>query len=88
MKVVNLTTGLEWGIKADCYSRLQSSHLEAKAWQKFIDSVDDNILYNLARGETVEIYDTSSRGLDGVSRVVWQGVPFIKYTLERAWGYL
>ena len=85
MNVINLTTGLEWNIEADSYSRLQSSHLESKAWQKFIDSVDDNILYNLARGNDVNIYDTSSRNLDGISRVVWQGIPFIKYTLERTW---
>jgi hypothetical protein len=88
LKIINLSTGLEFlpQVKPDGYSRLQSSHLEAKAWQKFLDSVDANILYNLAQGAHVVIYDCGSRRDDGCSRVIWQGVPLIKYVCERAWG--
>lgn len=91
MNIVNLTTGLEFlspvkSIIPDGYSYLRSSHLESKAWQKFIDSIDANIIYYLAKGRTVKIYDCGSRRIDGCSRVIWQGLPLIKYCLERAWG--
>jgi len=87
INVINLTTGLEWlpGIRADAFSRLQSSHLEGAHWQKFLDSVDENILYHLATGHKVVIHDCGSRNPDGISRVVWQGVPLIRWCCERAW---
>lgn len=88
MNVINLTTGLEFlpEVAPDCFSRLQSSHLEGKHWQRFLDGVDANIWYALARGEEVTIFDCGSRRNDGVSRVIWQGLPFLQYAAEACWG--
>jgi hypothetical protein len=43
------------------------------------------MLLALAVGDEVIIYDAGSRSKNGVSRVVWQGIPFIKYALHVAW---
>lgn len=89
MNVINLTTGLEWlpiiG-EPDAYCRLQSTHLEGGHWQRFLDSVDEGILYALARGDVVRIFDCGSRRPDGKSRVLWQGLPLIRWHAARAFG--
>lgn len=88
INILNLSTGLEFlpDVVPDGFCRLQSSHLESKAWQKFIDSVDNNILYLLSQGNKITIYDCGSRRVDGCSRVIWQGIPLIRYFCEKSWG--
>ena len=85
--VVNLSTGLEYGLDAhmvDAYTRLQSSHLEAKAWDAFLMSVDSTIWYWLSKGHHINLYDCGSRRADGMSRVIWQGVPMINFCAYKA----
>lgn len=88
MNVINLTAGLAFErlLKPDAYSRLQSSHLEGGHWQRFIDSVDNNMLYALAMGEKVYVCDCGTRSKNGVPRTIWQGIPLIKACCELAWG--
>ena len=82
----NLSTGLEFtDIKEDGFCRFQSSHLEGGHWQRFLNSVPDDILYNLAIGNHVVIYDCGSRRHDGCSRVIWQGLPFLRYVFMKCW---
>lgn len=89
-KVINLSTGLEFvqlGFvnKVDAYVRFQSTLLEQKKWQKFLDNVDNTFLYWLATGERIDFYDCGSRRHDGKSRVIWQGIPFIQFMCRKAW---
>jgi len=88
---INLTTGLEWiailNLKLFCgFVRFQSSLLEQKQFERFIQEVDNNILMLLALGKTVCIWDCTSRKMKGnVSRACWQGVSWLNYVLDRAW---
>ncbi len=88
---INLTLGLEHlelyrHLFFDGFTRLQSSHLETKQFQRFIQEVCNNILMHLALGRKVCIFDCTSRKKKGnVSRALWQGIPWITYCLERAW---
>ncbi len=81
INAINLTTGLEFlpAIAPDYFTRLQSSHLEGKHWQRFIDSVDANTLYLLATGHHICLHDCGSRRHDGV--------PLVSYVLARTWGF-
>lgn len=84
---INLTTGLEFlpHVQADAYCRFQSSQLESKAWQAFLDSADYHFLYLLATGHSIVIYDCGSRRVDGCPRVIWQGIPFLTHVLSSCW---
>ena len=85
--IINLSTGLEFlpEIEPDGNCRFQSSHLESKAWQQFLDSADASLLYMLATGTHVVLYDCGSRRSDGCPRTIWQGVPYLIYVLTRSW---
>ena len=88
---LNLTTGLEYlkhyrHTTFDGFTRFQSSHLESKQWERFIQETDNNILMFLAIGRKVCIFDCTSRKKKGnSSRAMWQGIPWLVYCLERAW---
>ncbi len=87
---INLTTGLEclveWKSLRFDFLRLQSSLLEQKQFQRFMQEVDNNLLMHLALGRRCCIFDFTSRKMKGnLSRACWQGVPWIIYCLERAW---
>lgn len=88
---INLTTGLEWMDILDIglfhgFVRLQSSHLETKQFERFLQEFDNNILMLLALGKTVCIWDCTSRKMKGnASRACWQGVSWVNYALDRAW---
>lgn len=84
-KYLNLTNGLEYlkEIKEYKVIRIQSTLCEAKCWDKLINDLDYNFLLDLAQGNTVKIYDTSSK--KNMSRALYQGVEFIKYVLNKRW---
>lgn len=84
-KYLNLTNGLEYIDEVKDYKiiRIQSTLCEAKCWDKLIADLDYNFLLDLAQGNIVEIYDTSSKKKE--SRALYQGLQFIKYTLNRRW---
>lgn len=84
-KYLNLTNGLKYLNEVGEYKviRIQSTLCEAKCWDKLINDLDYNFLLDLAQGNTVEIYDTSSK--KNMSRALYQGVEFIKYTLNKRW---
>jgi hypothetical protein len=84
----NLTTGLEY-LSYNVYDttnpnlvRIQSSHLEGKHFDKVIKDLDYMFLLDLAVGNTAVIIDGS---VNTISRVIWQGLPWIEYTLTRFW---
>jgi hypothetical protein len=88
---INLTTGieiypklLEQGIEPQ-FIRIQSSHGENKDFIGVLESLDNNLLMNIALGNKCIIYDAGSRKSNGCSRVIWQLIPFIEYTLNRIW---
>lgn len=85
IKYLNLTNGLEYANEIKDYKvvRIQSTICEAKNWDKLIQDLDYNFLLDLAQGNKIEIYDTSSR--KKVSRALFQGVEFIKYAINRRW---
>ncbi len=84
-KYLNLTNGLEYLNEVGEYKviRIQSTLCEAKCWDKLVNDLDYNFLLDLAQGNTVEIYDTSSK--KNMSRALYQGVEFIRYVLLRRW---
>lgn len=85
IKYLNLTNGLEYADEVGEYKviRIQSTICEAKNWNKLIQDLDYNFLLDLAQGNKIEIYDTSSK--KNVSRALFQGVEFIKYAINRRW---
>ena len=89
---VNLTDGLEavddlvsCGIDKNSlrFSMIQSTHFEQKNIDAAINRLGPDLLMNLALGKTCVVVDY---GTDKeLSRAVYQGIPFIKYALERCW---
>ena len=87
---INLTAGLEHLVEYlhmyFMFLRLQSSHLESKEFERFLQEVDNNLLMHLALGRKCCIFDmTSRKQKNNVSRALWQGVPWITYALNRVW---
>jgi len=92
---INLTNGIEFFCDIEylknkenfdySYIRLQSTTLEQKHIEDFINQLDNNLLMNLALGNNCIIIDYGSRNSNGISRVCWQGVPIIIMCLELAW---
>lgn len=82
---LNLTNGLEYLDEVEDYKliRIQSSLCEQKCWDKLIQELDYNFLFDLAQGKLVQIYDTSRNKKE--SRALYQGVEFIRYVLLRRW---
>lgn len=80
---LNLTNGLEVAglIKHDGYVRIQSTHLEQKLWSRVIEDLDYSFLLPVVSGAQVRVVDTSHRP-DGVSRAIYQGLPWIRFALQ------
>lgn len=73
---------LERNINAKfCYIR--STHFERKQIDRAIDGLPDEFLEALATGEKVAVIDYGCR--KDRSRAVYQGLPFIEYTLNCCW---
>ena len=62
---------------------LQSSLIESKNFNRFVYSVPDDILFNLAIGNKVTIIDCSSNPVG--SKVIRIGIPILKFILNRRW---
>ena len=59
---LNLTNGLEYINEIPNYKlvRIQSTYCEQKLFDRMIQDLDYNFLFDIAQGNTVRIYDTSS----------------------------
>ena len=87
---INLTNGLEFypdvcdlsGFTG--YVRIQSTACEQKLWSKIISELDYTFLMYLALGqEDIYVYDCGAN--KETPRALYQGIPFISYTLQRYW---
>lgn len=84
---LNLSNGLACAQHIDGpphYTRIQSTLCEAKRWDLVLAQAGDDLLYHLATGADVTVHDESER--DRQTRAMWQGLEFIRYSAERAWG--
>lgn len=63
----------------------------AAHYVKILQEMDHNLLLHLALGNKCYVYDFASRKTDpeqqffGQSRIIWQGLPFIRFALNRIW---
>lgn len=64
-----------------CY--IKSSHLERKAIADVIGDLPNEMLLSAALGERILVVDYGAR--KDRSRAVYQGVPLVKYVLDRFW---
>jgi hypothetical protein len=85
---LNLASGLAWlgdprGPTDFRAVRIQSTACEQKRWSFVIEDLDHEFLIRAARGDLCRLWDASSRKL--VSRAVYQGLPWIRYAMERRW---
>jgi len=84
---INLSTGIEFlpTIPPDQnihFIRIQSTWCEQKRWNDIIADLDYTFLMYLVLGYKCMVYDCSRRR---ISRALWQGIPWVKYVLERIW---
>lgn len=88
---INLTNGIEalsefktsiW-IQDYSFIRIQSTLLEQKNWNRIIQDLDYDFLMNLALGNKCIVYDYSAK--KRISRAIYQGLPFIFFTLNKRW---
>eukprot|EP00968_Pinguiococcus_pyrenoidosus_P014421 scaffold1307_cov200-Pinguiococcus_pyrenoidosus.AAC.110 len=99
--VINLSNGVEAlpalresGIPPELVGvmRLQSSHCEAQAFEKILTELDHSLLFRLALGSYVCVYDVGSRAAqwpDGnrwVPRAIWWGLEWVRFVLNDVWG--
>lgn len=83
---VNLTNGLLYleELPSDVhFTRIQSTTLESKNWIKLFSDLDHNFLLHLALGYECMLYDCGCNKT--ISRTIYQGIPVIKYVLDRYW---
>jgi len=84
---INLTTGLELLPLLKDFNpviiRIESSHIESKAWDKIFSRLDADLLFHLALGYRCYIVDASNK--ERGSKVLRIGIPVIKYVLTRIW---
>lgn len=84
---LNCTNGLEWMDnfpKEDInFIRIQSTTIERKDYLKLIGDLDHNFLMYLALGYECHVYDCGTNR--PYSKTIYQGIPLIKYILERRW---
>lgn len=90
---VNLATGIEHlpsllqaepGRAEVKFCRLQSTALEQGHWGDFLRDAGADLVTCLALGYECRIYDCGSRS-GQESRVIWQGVPWLRFALGAAW---
>lgn len=89
---INLTNGLEAVPRLQKITsninicRLQSSHCEASRPDLLLQSIDASMLFWLAQGHTVLVYDFGSRNKKrGAPRALWYGLEFLKCALGYIW---
>lgn len=91
---INLTNGIEAiprlqdiiGTSNINICRLQSSYCEASRPDLLIPAIDASMLFWLAKGHTVLVYDFGSRNKKrGAPRAIWYGLEFLKYVLGQVW---
>lgn len=63
--------------------RIQSTACEQKLWGKLLVEAGADLLYELARGTTCIIHDSSEQ--DRETRACWQGLSWIRYACSREW---
>ena len=63
--------------------RIQSTACEQKRWSFILEDLSYEFLIHAAMGDTCRVWDTSAR--KEVSRAIHQGLPWIKYAMERRW---
>lgn len=84
---LNLTNGIELLENLNSldfnFVRIQSTACEQKRWDFILQELDYNFLMHLALGESVIVVDYSAKKAQ--TRAVYQGLEFIKYTLNRYW---
>jgi hypothetical protein len=84
---INLTNGIEMIDKLELrdyrFMRIQSTACEQKRWDFILQDLDYDFLMNLALGNPVVVYDLSSKKY--MPRSIYQGIPWIKYALNRVW---
>ena len=83
---LNLTNGLEYMSEIKKFGfdfkfvRIQSTYCEQKLFDRLIQDLDYNFLFDIAQGNIIRIYDTSRNKKQ--SRALYQGVEFIKYSIN------
>ena len=89
---INITNGIEFLPTLEKYDiepkfcSIQSTHLEQKELDPILIGLGSELLMDLAQGKNVLIIDYGTR--KEISRAVYQGIPFIKFCLEKIWyGY-
>lgn len=83
---INLTNGIEAIPKLNGeykFIRIQSTWCEQKLFNRIIQDLDYDFLMNLALGHRCIVYDFGAN--KPVPRAVYQGLEFVKYTLNRRW---
>lgn len=85
---INLSSGVAWlatddGPKDWSFVRIQSTACEQKRWGFIIEDLSYEFLIHAAMGNVCRIWDTSAR--KKVSRAIYQGLPWVKYAVERVW---
>lgn len=71
------------------FTRIQSSHCESGAYDKLLCGLDNELLFSLACGRQCYVYDFASRNKTcGVSRAIFLGVQFIKWSLAYLWFHV
>ena len=84
MIFLNLSAGLmARNYYKNCnYIRIQSSHIENKAYDKLFYGLPAQLLYHLAINKECVIVDCTS---NGTGKVIKSGIPVILYVLYRLW---
>lgn len=82
---INLTNGLEyWPDIPDArIMYMKSTHYERHELESVLLNLSDDLLFNLAIGNRCVIYDCGM--YSDIPRTVWEGIPWIRYALSRAW---
>ena len=84
---INMTNGIEalsfLTIDNLMFCNIQSTHLEQKLYDDILTRLGADFLMKLALGHNLYVVDFGTN--KDCSRAIYQGVPFIKYVLERVW---
>mmetsp|Transcript_8976 Transcript_8976/g.21244 ORF Transcript_8976/g.21244 Transcript_8976/m.21244 type:complete len:273 (+) Transcript_8976:2113-2931(+) len=91
---INLTNGLEaveilrdeLGVPSSDlrFTRMQSSHSEAQAYEKILSELDHDICFAMALGSPCFVYDFASREKRrGVPRSLWYGLQFCRFAFTK-----
>lgn len=68
------------------FIRIQSSHCESGAYDKLLNSLDNELLFSLACGRDCYVYDFASRNKSqGVPRALFMGLEFVKWSVSYLW---